>query len=132
MTRAFKLYSPKEPRDQPEARLQRAVYQHMKINGTKGAICFAVPNGLKSDGRHVNRMKALGLLPGVSDLIILFEGKAYCLELKAKGGHQTDSQMSFQAACEATGVPYEVADNIEQAICILRTWGVLKPMVRAA
>ena len=117
----------KRRRSYPEARLQRAVVQMLMLTGIDGLIYFAVPNGLVSDPRTVANMKTQGLLPGVADLcIIIPRGRPHFLELKAEGGRLSVEQMAFADCCRLSRVPYAVSDNIEDAICVLRSWGVLQ------
>jgi len=119
-------------RNQPEARLQKTVVQHLKLTGVPGLIYFSVPNEGKRTAMMAEHLKAMGMLPGVSDLILLHKRLAYALELKADGEKQTDNQKAFEADCEAAGVPYACCDNIDAAICVLRTWGLIKSMKAAA
>ena len=109
----------------PEADLQKAVCQHLKLRAKPGVVWFHVPNGLKSEGRHVKRMKAMGLRPGVADLVIMADSRAYCLELKAPKGKQTEAQELFQVDCAAASVPYAVASSLAIALDRLRDWGVI-------
>ncbi len=132
MTKPALKFTVKAPRDNPEARLQRAVVQHLLLAGHGDVVWFHVPNGMKSTGRHVNNMKRMGLRPGVADLVILADGKAYCMELKAKGGKQTVEQIAFQEACELAGVPYVVCDNLQAAITVLRDWKLIRKMTVTA
>jgi hypothetical protein len=119
-------------RDNPEGRLQRAIVQHLLLAGVPGMVYFSVPNEGKRSPMLAGDLKAKGLRPGVSDLVILKDGMAYCLEVKAKGEKQSDKQIMFQADCIGAGVPYACVDNIDAAICTLRNWGVIRSMKAAA
>jgi hypothetical protein len=113
-------------RAQPEARLQSVVCQVLLLAQVPDVIWFAVPNGLVSDPRTVAAMKGRGLRPGVGDLCIITPGgHAHFLELKAPGGRQSSEQIAFEVDCKANGTPYEVADNIEDAIRILISWNAI-------
>lgn len=74
---------------------------------------------IPNEGKNNANLIKLGLYPGAADnLIIDPNGKAYFVELKAKGKTQRPNQKEFEAHCKQTGVPYYLADNIEDAIAI--------------
>lgn len=111
----------------PEASLQRTVCEWLKLARLPNVIYFAVPNGMQSHPIIVARMKAQGLLPGVADLCIVKDGRAYFLELKAPNGIQSPEQRSFQMACIAAATPYAIARDIKEAVTILTAWGAIRP-----
>lgn len=122
----------KKKRSRREAELQEAIIQWLMLKRTDGVLYFAVPNGLVSDPISVAQMKAQGLLPGVADLILFIpqpDGKAhpFCLELKSETGRQASEQRAFEQSCVEIGVPYALADNIDEALAILLAWGALQP-----
>lgn len=129
MTRAssFKLYSPKAPRRYAEAALQKAVAGWLLIAGVPGMIWFHVPNEGQRTPRTGAFLKSLGMRPGVADLVIIMPGgKAYFLELKAKGQKQTPEQIAFAADCGICGCHYAMVDNIDDAIHVLREWKAIE------
>jgi hypothetical protein len=122
----------KPKRDNPEGRLQRAIVQHLMLAGVPGMIYFSVPNEARRSIPVAMDLKAKGLRAGVSDLVIFRDGRAYCLEVKAKGEKPTKKQFEFADGCLAAGIDYAWVDNIDAAICQLRTWQVIRPLARAA
>ena len=57
------------------------------------------------------RRKAMGLVPGVADLLMLIpRGKWHglCIEMKTLIGKQREEQKAWQAAIEKTGYRYEL------------------------
>ena len=128
---SLKFYS-KPRRDNPEARLQKAVLQHLKMTGVPGIIYFHPANeGRRSIVTGAN-LKALGMLPGVADLVIIKDGRAFFLEIKAKGGRLSEAQAQFGALALEAGSQWACVDCIDAAINTLRNWGVIKPMRVAA
>jgi hypothetical protein len=114
-------------RSNPEATLQRTVFEWLKLTGKPGLIFFHCPNGMVSNPRSVARMKAEGLFNGVADVCLVRPGGAAAfLELKSPSGRQTPEQTAFQKLCERNGTPYAVARNINEAISILAAWGCIK------
>jgi len=78
-------------------------------------LILHIPN----EGANNAHLTKLGLYPGASDnLIIDPNGRAYFVELKMKNKKQSPNQKDFEAHCKQTGVPYYLADNIEDAISI--------------
>ena len=127
MTRqpSMTFYSGKKPRAYPESQLQRAVIQFLKLSGAPNLIFFACPNGVPMARRTIAHQLSIGLLPGVADLVIVHDGQAMFLEIKAKGGKQQPSQIAFEKLCKANSSAYAVVDNINDAIKQLTAWGVI-------
>ena len=126
----LKFYSsPRKKIAHPEARLQKVVVSHLMMNG---AFFMSIPNeGVRSaiTGAH---MKALGLYPGAADLLIIVEGRAHFLELKAPGGVQSASQRDFQTHCLLEKIPYEIVFSLADALKVLAEWKAIKPARIAA
>lgn len=132
---ALKLYSkPRRRKLGPEACLQMAVVEYLRLAGVPGLLFFSVPNERKCNPAKGAQLKRMGLLPGVSDLVIFvpkgdIDHVVLFLELKAKGGKQTEDQSAFQGFAEDYGF-YEVADNIDDAIRFLEGYGAIRTVVR--
>ena len=67
------------------------------------AVIFAVPNGGKRSGLTAKILKATGVLAGVTDLIMLHNGKVYFIELKTATGTLSKSQERFKLMLEMCG-----------------------------
>lgn len=113
-------------RNRPEARLQKAVVQHLMLLARPGVIWFSIPNEGKRSVRTAMELKRMGMRPGIADLCIVVNGKAHFLELKAKGGKLSADQIGFFFQCGGSGVPYKLASDIDRALSILREWGAIK------
>lgn len=62
-----------------------------------------------------NKMKALGVISGVSDLIYLKPGgKPLMIELKFETGSQSAEQKRWQAAVEAAGYDYKIIRSLQE------------------
>jgi len=76
---------------------------------------FAVPNGGTRNRIEAIKLKATGLLPGVSDLIGLFPSAiSVYFELKTDVGIQSAVQLDFQSTVEALGFNYHLARTEEE------------------
>jgi hypothetical protein len=115
----------------PEQELvHKPVVQHLRQRGVAGLVFFHVPNGVRGRGRraHVQGAiaKGLGVRAGVSDIVALYDGKFFALELKAPGGRPTESQLEFIADVERAGGFTCIAEGLDEAIKALENWGLLR------
>lgn len=120
-------------RNGPEQQLQRAVCHHLRLCGVPGLVWFHVPNGGKRNKIEGAIFKGLGVKAGVSDLILLHEGRCFALELKAKSGMKlTKAQVEFQQSFRAAGGYATWATSIDEALTMLGGWGLLRTQRQAA
>lgn len=79
-------------------------------------ICFSVPNEAiqKMAWKQINTFKAMGLKSGVSDVIVLLEGKVLFVEFKSAKGTQTPKQRDFQQGVELLGFEYHICRSLDQ------------------
>ena len=116
-----------------EDRLHKTIVKNAPAWLNEGVIMFHVPNGEKREPRTGARLKAMGVLPGVADLVFISgNGRAHFMELKGPKGNQTDVQKEFEARCEAIAAPYVVIRSVEEALLWLRVWGLLKINIRVS
>src|SRR5688572_23905551 len=118
MTDTFKYYTKlKRRRCGPEACLQYAVVEHLRLTATPGTIYFSIPNEAKRSLALGAHMKRMGMLSGAADLYIGVPGQPPAfMELKAKGEKQTENQIAFEQLCHRNGSRYWVVDNIDDAL----------------
>lgn len=81
-------------------------------------IIFSVPNESKSKNETLNKM-AIGMLSGVSDLIIMRPKETIFVEVKTEIGQQSDKQKRFQLIVENLGFRYLLVRSLEQFKSIL-------------
>ena len=133
---SLRLYSKsRKRRASPEAELQKAVVQYLRLAGVPGLLFFSVPNEAKRSPRLANHLKAMGLLSGVSDLVIIRPGnidaaEVLFLELKAKGKKPSKTQLAFRDAANHANCTWLSADNINEAIKILKECGFIRAVAR--
>ena len=73
---------------------------------------FSVPNEGRSKIETLQK-KAIGMMSGVSDLIILRPGEVIFVEVKTPIGSQSPSQKIFQSIVEALGFRYLLVRSLE-------------------
>lgn len=114
------------PRRQTESMIQRAVWQHIQRRAVPKLVVFHVPNGGKRGPREARAFKAMGVVPGVSDFILLHAGKFFALELKAPGGRPTESQLEFLSQVSWAGGYSAICEGQDRALAVLENWGLLR------
>jgi hypothetical protein len=62
------------------------------------------------------KLKATGLVSGVSDLIIIQPNRCVFVELKIDKGKQSDKQIDFQKKVELLGFEYYIIRSLDEFI----------------
>lgn len=83
----------------------------------KGLI-FSVPNGGSRNVVEAKKLKYTGLMAGVSDLIVLHNGKTLFCELKIEKGIQSEKQKEFEQIVSNLGYEYKVIRSLQE----FQTW----------
>jgi len=78
-------------------KVNEVISQCKRGNGISGAIA-----------------KAMGIIPGVSDTIFLWEGVAHLIEFKTETGRQSPDQVHWQLFVEKAGFDYYIIRSLEQ------------------
>lgn len=84
-----------------------------KLNNPKHCI-FSVPNGGKRNKIEAVKLKATGLVAGVSDLIVIQPNRILFIELKIATGKQSQKQKDFQEVVQNLGFQYFVVRSLEE------------------
>jgi len=113
-------------RAHPEDQIQRTVLAHLYARAPRNAFWFAVPNGGGRSPIEASILRGLGVKPGVPDLIIIYGGKTYGLELKADGNRPTKLQIEAQNAMRAAGAEVAIAVGLDAALQQLEGWQLLR------
>lgn len=124
-------------RDRPEERLHRAVVAYLRASLPKPWLVFHVPNGGGRSKAEAGVFKALGVLAGMPDLIVLGPAsRVVAIELKAppkplKSGKPSkakprvsDVQRDVIEALGQCGIPTLIVTNLDEAERALRELGV--------
>jgi len=111
-----------------EQRMQIELVKYMRACLCPGVEFLHVPNEGKRSKAGNGILKAMGMLPGASDLIGFVPPAArfWALELKQPGEEPTEDQYKFLAAVNAAGGFSDWADDIAEAIITLRRWRVIR------
>lgn len=121
------LLKPKAKRAQPEAQLQRAVVQVLRLMALPNVIWYSSTNGVKMAPRTAAHMKAMGMTAGVADLCFVnARGTACFLEFKSAKGRQSSEQKQFEVNVNFLGGIYGLINNIDDAIGWLVDFEIIK------
>ena len=122
-----------------ESQLQQACVTWFRLQYPKlSKLLFAVPNGGKREqvtvetrrgyrtfSPQANRLKEEGVVPGVSDLILLIPKKGYaslCIEMKFGKNSQSDNQKEWQRLSEAAGNKYVVCRTLDEFVNVVKRY----------
>jgi len=104
-------------RNQPERALQRAVAEFLARALPPDAIFSALPGG---DGKVT---LAPGYRSGLSDMIVVYRGEAFFIELKSKTGRVSKEQIAFLDSVSRAGAHHMVCRSVEDVESFLRDFG---------
>jgi len=116
-------------RRRPEQQLQRAVIEHLRWRGVPGLWWCHYPAGGFRSAIEAAIFKSLGTTAGVPDLLLVYRGQLYGLEIKNDNGRLSDTQAATHDAMKRAGAAVETAYGLDQALAHLITWGLLRPDV---
>jgi hypothetical protein len=103
-----------------------AVCQHLHQRGARGLVWFHVPNGGRRNPLEASIFAGLGVKAGVADLLFLYDGQAFALELKTARGRPTAAQLQFISEFRPAGGEASIATGLDQARRRLEMWGLLR------
>lgn len=109
----------------PEDALQQEVVRHLRTRPMAGVFFFHVPN----HKARANYLKAMGMVEGMTDLVIIKDGRAYALELKRPKGTKSLDQIACHACLRGAGVDPYTAYGLPDALQWLERMGFLRPEI---
>ena len=101
----------------PESELQKKVVAWFRKYYPK-YLLFAISN--EASYKRASHFRAMGMLPGVSDTIMVLPDKILFLEFKDIHGRQSDHQKQFQVKIELLGFEYHIIRDLQDVKQILR------------
>jgi hypothetical protein len=113
-------------RHQPEAALQRSVIAHLQWRARPGVWWTHIPLGGLRSKVEAAILRGLGTVGGCPDLLIVADGKAHFLELKAPHGRVSVEQHACHEALCAAGACVAVVYDIDAALERLGQWQLLR------
>jgi len=91
-----------------EATIQKEIVNYCKLNNI---LIFCVPNeATRSNSKFIG----MGVLSGVSDLVLILQNKVIFVELKTHKGIQIEKQKDFQINVNDLGHQYVVIRSLDE------------------
>jgi VRR-NUC domain len=109
-----------------EQQIQKAVFDHLKSRAVSDAFFWHPFSGGFRRPKEAAIYKGLGAIAGLPDVLILHQGRLYCVELKREGGRVSEAQLACLAAMERAGAFTAIADGLDRALACLEAWGLLR------
>lgn len=119
----------KKPKAKPrhlEDAFQVAVIEQASLMLKREVVYFHVPNGGKRNAREAGRLKKMGVLAGVPDLIFIRAGQCYFIEAKIGKNDTAPIQKATIAALTEAGAQIAVCRSIEECVMAWRKWGLCR------
>lgn len=114
-------------RGTPEADLQRAVVQALRVALPRSAIIHHCANEVTEAGPRGAKRQAIlvgmGVHAGFADLMVLSDGRVLFLELKSAKGRLSPSQAAFRDAVIAQGFGWALVRSLDDALDALADHG---------
>lgn len=104
-----------------EHQIQAQIIAYWNTNYPQYRKCLFHVNNKAKDSLEGARMKTLGVVSGVSDLVLLAPSAVYFIELKDDKGKQSDHQKAFQQQAESLGHNYRIIRSLSEFQDLLST-----------
>ncbi len=111
--------------NRPEESLHRSVASYLDACLPLDAVWFHPPNGGARSVAEAGIFKALGVKAGIPDVVIVWQGRPYFIELKPEKGKLTQAQAAMLMRLQKAGAPASVCRSVEAVEGELLAWGFL-------
>lgn len=108
-----------------EDKIQAQIFQyyHNTFCLNEKCIIFSVPNGGHRNKAEAMKLKATGLLSGVSDLLINHFGAWHCVEVKEPlKGKQSPEQKRFERIIRGLNTSYDIVYSLDEFKALILKW----------
>ena len=106
-----------------EDRLQKSIVDWLRLC-VPHSVVFAVPNEGRRSFAQQARHKALGMLAGVTDLVLVTGQGVFFIEVKGPKGRVSPEQDDFMGWCRSLGHGTAVVRSLDDVRLALKAWGV--------
>lgn len=113
----------------PEYELQKTLVKHLQIRQRPNVYWCAIPNGGgRTSAKTGAHLKAMGLRAGAPDLLVIVNGTAWGIELKAgKRPQLSDVQLQTCIEWNKAGGEYHAVTGLDSALQFLEDIGAIEP-----
>jgi len=126
MGKQFRLTMPVVPEHSVQAQLCRILTMELAPPGKlsrDGVVWYAIDHANYA-GEIPGVRIARGIVAGILDMFLLWNGHAYFVELKTEDGRLSPEQQSVAAAVLGGGGRVGVVATAEQLLAVLDSWGI--------
>ena len=106
-----------------ELQFQKSVKRYLDLALPPGTFWTHFPAGGGGKARGA-KLKAMGLVPGVPDILIIHDGRACWIELKTKGGRVSADQIATGRQLELAGSQTYLARTLGEVADALDAFGI--------
>lgn len=107
-----------------ESELHTAICQYLALALPRSAVLHHSPNEGKRGWKAQRDLKTHGTKAGWPDLEIIYEGRAYFIELKSTKGDTTPVQKSMHTQLRDAGCPVMVCRSLAEVAITLQAWTI--------
>lgn len=107
----------------PEQALHKTVARYLDLFLPKTATWFHPANGGYRRKVEAAILKGMGVRAGIPDIVIVWEGRAYFIELKAGTGKLTDHQVNMMRLLTDAGAGWRCCTSLNDVMETLKGWG---------
>src|SRR5262245_10901818 len=128
MTRARRRLPDRRParRAQPEAQLQAAVVEHLRLRASPVCLWCTFRTGGRAAYTRPRAFSGWACSAGPAARRPCIRGNSFALELKSPGGRLSEAQLEFLTRFNDAGGHAASAVGIERALACLEAWGLLR------
>lgn len=110
--------------NRPEQDIQRSCIDFLRVCAPQGLMWTAI-NPVPAKSKAVAGIsKAMGLQPGVPDLLMVWKGRAIFVEFKAPGGSLSPAQRDCHAGLMLAGALVHTVSSLSEFLDFITTIGV--------
>src|SRR5690554_1777462 len=111
----------KSTASQPELALQQRAYTwfHNTYPEHRGKL-WKIENERRRNRYEQSIAKSTGLVAGVADLNMIYNGQFHAIELKTPTGSQSATQRNWQQTVEAEGGQYHIVRSLDEFKALIR------------
>ena len=107
-----------------ERALQTAVVSFLRVALPEYAVFTHAPGEGRRGWKSQRDLKSSGYRKGWPDIEVLYEGRAYFLELKSAKGRVSPDQLATHAAIRRAGCECFIARSLDEVVWALETWAI--------
>jgi hypothetical protein len=117
----------------PEQAFQKSLVKDLAMILEPRVFFFHVPNGGWRSKVEAAILQAMGVVAGMTDLVIFHEGRAFVMECKPpKGGRLSDDQITCHARITRAGVPVATVRTLREALAFLKLHNIPMRIIEGA